>query len=44
MQSWSWRFPETARHDCMGFGNNEWLTESFNRLYSIQLELGTVDG
>ena len=27
------------RQDCMGFGNTEWLTESFNCLDSMQLEV-----
>ena len=34
--------PETASQDCMGFGNIEWLNESFICLDSIQLEASPV--
>ena len=30
---------ETARQDCIGFGNVAWLTESFTCLSSVRLEV-----
>ena len=35
---------ETAIQDCMGFGNIEWLTESFTCLDSVILEVWLVAG
>ena len=44
MQFWSRHFTETARQDCMGFGNIAWLTEIFNGLDGVRLDLLPVAG
>ena len=35
-------FMETARQDCIGFGNIKWLTEGFTCLDRIQLKVSLV--
>ena len=44
IQSWFQDFTETARQDCKGFGNIDWLTESFTCLDSIELEVWPIAG